>query len=195
MENPFHRVMVRRRGELGLSQAQAAARAGVARSTWNTWESIEELPHRDKWHLIAKVLEMPIDELEKAGATHWFLECGPSPFQLSMLQSLGIHFDGVLPDHQFSDPNLYKLDQQLDVDLERLGFPQLVQKVGNLRNQIRKILVTHDAAQQELRQMVSSFCSLFDLMVPRSYTPQLKQKPPKVTKKSPAGARKLPESQ
>lgn len=125
MENPFHGVMVRRRGELGISQAQAAARAGVSRSTWNTWESLEGRPHDDKWHLIAKALEIQIDDLEKAGASSWFLKCGPSAFQLGILQAMGISLDGgAVPEHAFADHNLFKLNRELDIDLNRLGSPR-----------------------------------------------------------------------
>ncbi len=192
MKNPFHRIMVRRRAELDISQATAAARAGVARSTWNTWENIEELPPRDKWHLIAKVLEVPIDALERAGAIQWFVECGPTPFQLSALNGLGISLEGALAEHAYTDPHLFKLDQDLEVDLDRLS-PLQAQRVGNLRNHLRKMLVHQDLACRELQESVASFRALYNAIPSRHSEPIVGKKIRSKYKKKPSSARRRPQ--
>lgn len=195
MDNPMHEIMVRRRAELGISQAQAAARAGISRSTWNTWESPDEQPLDERWHTIAKALEMPIDELEKAGATSWFLKSGPSAFQLSLLQTLGITLEGAaIPVHAYADPNLFQLDRNLEVDLGRSGYPPLSQKLGQLRNQIRNLLVAQDTTHQLLLQLVKTFRSLNDVLTLPDAPEPREKKAVKVSKKSPMTRRRRPKS-
>ena len=184
MQNPLHKIMVRRRVELGLSQAQAAARAGVSRTTWNAWEHVDEFPRMEKWKTIAKVLEVPIEELEQAGAMSWFLQCGPSRIQLALMNTLDRPLDGPMPNLAFYSAEVQKLDRELEVDISRISFDWWGKELATMRGNLRNALLAQDAAYQALSQMVRTFKALFGALLPmRSQTYSFLGKKPKVRKK------------
>jgi DNA-binding XRE family transcriptional regulator len=166
MKNPFHKIMCRRRIELGLSQAQAAARAGVARSTWNAWEHVDEFPRRDVWKVIAKVLEIQIDELQQAAATNWFLQSGLSSEQLSLMEMMGLPLDGPAPNFSFYSEALQKLDRDLDLDLNRIADESIGDELATLRNGLKNAIFAHDATFRALAQMVESFRAIAYTVLP-----------------------------
>jgi DNA-binding XRE family transcriptional regulator len=170
MQNPFHKIMCRRRIELRLSQAQAAARAGVARSTWNAWEHVDEFPRRDVWPVIAKVLEIQIDELQRAAATNWFLQIGLSSEQLSLMEMMGLPLDGPAPDFSFYSEALKKLDRDLELDLSRIADESIGDHLATLRSGLKNAIFAHDATFRALSQMVESFRAIaFTVLPERSH--------------------------
>lgn len=170
MQNPFHKIMRRRRVELRLSQAQAAARAGVSRSTWNAWENVDEFPRRDIWATIAKVLEIQIEELTQAAATNWFLQVGRSSDQLSMMELIGLPLDGPAPNFSFYSDALKNLEQDLELDLASIADSSIGDELATLRNGLRNALFAHDAAYRALEQLVRSFRALaFTVLPPRAH--------------------------
>lgn len=68
MSNPIRAIMVKRRRELGLTQEEAAKKAGCNESTWCRWEGEKYMPRPGDWPRIAKVLGMTLAELQGAAA-------------------------------------------------------------------------------------------------------------------------------
>lgn len=68
MSNPIRSIMIQRRRELGLTQQEAAKKAGCNESTWCRWESEQFVPRPAEWPRIAKVLGMSLADLQSAAA-------------------------------------------------------------------------------------------------------------------------------
>lgn len=189
MENPFHKIMCNRRAELNLTQGQAGKRAGVARTTWLNWEKVDDMPAMGKWPLIAKALEMPLEDFTNAGVISWFVQCGLSPFQVFALEQDGQPLDERIPAYNFSSPELQALNNELNVDLEPLPGP-LAFLMSTLRSQYRRQLIAQDAAQQATTQVVATFQVMYKRLLELSKAandqPEKKKKIGKVRKKTTA---------
>lgn len=194
MENPFHKVMVRRRTELKITQAEAARRAGCSRTTWNAWEDVNEFPRMENWKAIAAALEMRIEDFEQAGAMSWFIQTGPSPLQIAALEAAGKPLDGELPPHQFVNEGLRALDAAIELDIDRIGFAWWGKELALVRGHIRRLLIVQDAAFQAIQQLVETFRAMYLAMVskPNQPPPKKTTKTTKVRKKKVSATAKPP---
>jgi len=155
MENPFRRTMERRRAELGLSQAEAATRAGVARSTWSSWENSPEFPRMENWKIIAEVLQMPVERLMQLASLAWLIQVGMTPDQLIALKAAGTPLDETWLDYVFEDQTLAALSGELDVEIDPTDLKG--KRLFWLRGQLRRLLIQQDTFIKTLSDIIYWF--------------------------------------
>ena len=63
MDQQFHERVYTVRRRLGITQQQAADKAGVSLSAWKNWESGASIPRMDALLAIARVLQVSPNEL------------------------------------------------------------------------------------------------------------------------------------
>lgn len=196
MANPLRPIMIERRAALGLRQRDAADRAGCSPGTWVRWESPTYLPRPKSWLIIAKALELTLEQVQEAAGRTLSELGGPRPTPAEAPRKKGEE----LGDYPFASSDAKLLDQLLaNIDLHKLTQGGWHYHMGHWRTTQRSLLRAIDLLVRSAREQAELFQKLHNILLgnesgrilplpkPEKYIPQ-DPKPPRPKGRNPGPA-------
>jgi transcriptional regulator with XRE-family HTH domain len=154
-QNPLRLFMKKRRRELGkMTQHEAAKLAGVNKATWNRWESEEQIPLEENLPLIARALDVKVEDLRKEILLQWQGALGETSLMYDLKGSAAT---APLPGYEFRNEELKKMDEQLDLDFSNIGNARLQLFLSDWRTTLRGQLINADLHIQSMRSSIGLY--------------------------------------
>jgi transcriptional regulator with XRE-family HTH domain len=154
-QNPLRLFMKKRRRELGkMTQHEAAKLAGVNKATWNRWESEEQIPLEENLPLIARALDVKVEDLRKEIILQWQGALGETSLMYDLKGSAAT---APLPGYEFRNEELKKMDELLDLDFSNIGNARLQLFLSDWRTTLRGQLINADLHIQSMRSSIGLY--------------------------------------
>lgn len=171
MSNPIRSIMIQRRRELGLTQLEAAKKAGCNESTWCRWESEQFVPRPADWPRIAKVLGMTLAELQGAAALTFNQLSGPTTTETAP--------DGAgggsprVRSYPWANEQIGELVERLErMDLGKIDGTEAHHQLSHWRTTLANTAMALDTQIRSLTGQIELFEKLFLHHVSESRKPE-----------------------